>query len=199
MPVIESCSALAEGEQRSRLAPFPGPPWTITVAHRGAIPTRQNWLTSGGQWSFALHAGGGLYVQWIENGNRHVTCWRRAGSALHCDGGATVRSNGTMEATIPYIPATVATALATLIDTGRGAAMTSVRASRFGRLRCVDERDSTICLTPSGLPAWVRSSTAVPVPPFGNATITLVSMSSRAPATSFVPAGKPKGNDTPPI
>ena len=36
--------------------------------------------------------------------------------------------------------------------------MTSVRASRFGRLRCVDERDSTICLTPSGLPAWVRST-----------------------------------------
>ena len=39
-------------------APFPGPSWTVTVARRGAAPTRQNWLTSGGQWSFLLHAGG---------------------------------------------------------------------------------------------------------------------------------------------
>jgi len=182
-----------------QLAPFPGPSWTVTVAHRGAAPAHQNGLTSDGQWSFVLHAGGGLFVQWIENGNHHVTCWQRAGSAPRCGRGAIVRSNGIVEATIPYIPATVATALATLIDRRRGAATTSVRASRFGKLRCVDEQGSTICLTASGLPAWVRSSPAGPVGPFGNATIVLVSTSSRASATSFVPAGAPKGNDTPPV
>jgi len=111
-----------------------------------------------------------------------------------------VRSNGTLEAIIPYIlPATVATALATLIDAGRGLTMTSMRASRFGMLRCVDERGSTICLTASGLPAWVRSSPNGPVRPFGNAIIALVSMSNRASATSFLPTGTPKGNDTPPV
>ena len=101
------------------LAPFPGPSWTVTVAHRGAAPARQDWLASGGQWSFVLHAGGGLYVQWIENGNHHVSCWQRARSVLHCGGGTTERSNGTLESTIPYIPATVATALSAEIDAGR--------------------------------------------------------------------------------
>lgn len=181
-----------------QLAPYPGHEWTVVVSHRGR-PPRNDWLTSGGEWSFALRTSTGLSVQWIEDGNHHVTCWRRGRDPLSCGASVTQPSNGTFEAVVAYVPVTIATSLAAATQAPGGRLDTSSRPSRFGILRCVEDRATSWCFTPAGLPAWVRSSAAVGVGSFGAATVVLLSEHDRASASTFVPAGRPKGGGMPPV
>ena len=90
-----------------QLAIFPGPQWTVVVAHQGPAPVSDPLRASGAVWSFFLQAGEGYQLQWIEHGPRFDDCWAtRTQPGWHCGQGTYEASNGFSMATLPYVPAT---------------------------------------------------------------------------------------------
>ena len=91
----------------AKVAIFPGPRWTVVVAHQGPAPASGPFRASGAVWSFFLHAGEGYQLQWIEHGEHFEDCWTaRTHPGWHCSQGTYEPSNGFSMATLPYVPAT---------------------------------------------------------------------------------------------
>ena len=90
-----------------QLAIFPGPQWTVIVAHQSPAPVSGPLRASGAVWSFFLHAGEGYQLQWIEYGQHFEDCWTtRTHPGWHCSQGTYEPSNGFSMATLAYVPAT---------------------------------------------------------------------------------------------
>jgi hypothetical protein len=126
-----------------QLAVFPGPNWTVIVAHQGPTSAPDPPITEDGTWSFFLHAGDGYQLQWIERGQHFWDCWTMAGRpGWRCGRGTYEVSNGFSLATLPYIPESVIVSLQLRHGAPtRGERLrTTRRAShRFGRLLCLTE------------------------------------------------------------
>ena len=195
-------------EATGQLAVFPGPRWTVLVAHRGG-GMRTSPTFGDGEWTFFLHAGGGYEVQWVEMGNKFADCWRTARSPRwHCSEGTYQPSNGFAMATIPYVTADVWQSLSQAVSPvppARRAIRIFRRASsRFGALTCLTSTLAvtevvpgdktaghpfvTTCLTKGGLPASQDE--------WGEGTwdhLGLVQLLQRAPAADFKLVGAPRG------
>lgn len=195
------------------LSPFPGPEWTVVVAHRGPSSST-DWMLDGGTWSFFLHAGHGFALQWIEHGDRYEQCWRwHAKSAWTCGSGTTVAGDKGrfLFRTVPFVPGTVAhdVGCATLpgcdvvfMGPPRVALMAG-RSAKFGKLTCMTDSTRggppfsvTWCLTSRGLPATENTT--------GSGTFTwrhlaLISTHNFAPGKDFRLISKPLAReDLPP-
>jgi hypothetical protein len=125
-----------------QLAIFPGPQWTVVVAHQGPAPVSGPLRASGAVWSFFLHAGQGYQLQWIEHGQHFEDCWTtRTQPGWHCSQGTYEPSNGFSMATLPYVPATaladVTQAVGGEPPSGQHLTVTRGDSPVFGRLTCL--------------------------------------------------------------
>lgn len=185
-----------------QLAVFPGPNWTVVVAHEGPAPVARPSITDDGIWSFFLHAGDGYRLQWVEKGQRFQQCWTMAGRpGWHCGRGTYETSNGFSLATLPYIPESVVINLEAVLDGPSGREQLSayrLATRRYGPLACLSAVSRapaelaagttsrhpfvTTCLTTRGLVADQRQ--------WGEGTwdnLTLVTWRPRPPASDFQP------------
>ncbi|MGA2806176.1 MAG: hypothetical protein ABSF89_17625 [Acidimicrobiales bacterium] len=193
-----------------KLALFPGPIWTVVVAHKGPSVVKSVWMLGSGEWSFLLRAGNGYELQWIEHANRYEACWLQAGAEWRCGKGTVYASNGFALFTMPYVPATVDGDIrASAMDSypmGHGEhqrlTVASKSSAKFGKLDCLttttwftskrtgtartDISAVTWCLTARGLSAseYQRGN-----PPLASpwADLTLVSTRPVAPQADFQP------------
>jgi hypothetical protein len=190
-----------------QLAVFPGPRWSIVVAHRGPAPPTGS-PGNDGNWSFFLHAGSGYQLQWVEDGEHFVDCWTmRARPGWHCGQGTYQTSIGFSLAVLPYIPLTVLSGLRTALGAGPRPAQKVTVAGRkggprFGPLACVSivaeaptvfpghisarRAFVTTCLTTQGLPASQIQ--------WGEGTwdrLVLVRFRAPPPASDFRPVSPP--------
>ncbi len=187
-----------------QLAVFPGPRWSVLVAHEGPAPVSRPLVTDDATWSFFLHAGEGYQLQWVEKGEHFQDCWTMPEHpGWHCGRGTYDASNGFSLATLPYIPATVVIGLETAVHAGPGASprlsVTQRTRPLFGRLTCLSAVSAgtavlargattrhpfaTTCLTTRGLVASQQQ--------WGEGTwdnLTLVRWRPRPPASDFRPA-----------
>jgi hypothetical protein len=186
-----------------QLAIFPGPQWTVVVAHQGPAPVSDPLRASSAAWSFFLHAGEGYQLQWIEHGPRFDDCWTtRTQPGWHCGQGTYEPSNGFSMATLPYVPATVLADVTQVVE-GAPRASQHVTVTRgdspvFGRLTCLTSVSvatadlpgrattrhpfSSTCFTARGLVAGQRQ--------WGEGTwddLVLVGLAPRAQASDFRP------------
>jgi hypothetical protein len=126
---------------RGQLAIFPGPRWTIIVAHEGQAPASEPFRPDGAIWSFFMHAGKGYELQWIEDGQHFEDCWTtRTRPGWHFGQGTYEPSNGSSMATLPYVPATAFTDLAHAAQGGPARRHLSVARrdnTVFGPLTCL--------------------------------------------------------------
>ena len=125
-----------------QLAIFPGPEWTVDVAHEGQAPVSDPFITKGAVWSFFMHAVDGYQLQCIENGQHFEDCWTMpTRPGWHCGQGTYQASNGFSMATLPYIPATVFTGLQQGVPAEPPASqhltVSQRDTSAFGRLTCL--------------------------------------------------------------
>jgi hypothetical protein len=183
-----------------QLAVFPGPRWTVVVAHKG--PGTDPFKVSGAVWSFFMHAGDGYQLQWIEHAQHFDDCWTmQARPGWHCGQGTYEASNGFSMATLPYVPSTAVTEL-TLAVQGEPPANQHVTVARrhsavFGPLACLTSVSTataafvpgstntrhpfvTTCLTARGL---VASQHQWGEGPWGD--LVLVRARRGAPASDF--------------
>jgi hypothetical protein len=190
-------------QARGQLPIFPGPRWTIVVAHKGPAPVSDPFRPDGAIWSFFIHAGKGYELQWIEHGQHFEDCWTmRTRPRWHCSQGTYQTSNGFSMATLPYVPATAFTDLVQTVRVGPERRHLSVArrdSAVFGPLTCLTSVStataalapgssrtahpfSTTCLTARGLVAnqheWGEGA-------WDN--LVLVHVRSRAQASDFRP------------
>jgi hypothetical protein len=200
---------------------FPGPEWTVVVAHRGGAPS-VGWLSKGDNWSFFLRAGHGFSLQWIEKGDRYDECWRGSAQRWVCGKGTVWPSIGFALSTVPYVPGEVVddirgTLNGSLLAPGEHQRLsTSTRQdARFGELSCLtastwfgsasvsgvvkDRSSATWCLTRQGL-ATSEIGRGVDDPIRTWTALTLVSTKPYAPAVDFMPKSSQAAHEgLPPI
>ena len=187
-----------------QLAIFPGPEWTIIVAHEGPAPVSEPFRSDGAIWSFFMHAGEGYRLQWIEDGQHFEDCWTtRTRPGWHCGQGTYEPSNGFSMATLPYVPATAVADLTQAVKGEPPASQHLTVARRdspvFGPLTCLTSVSTataatapgststrhpfvTTCLTARGLVANQHQWAEGP-----RDDLMLVNLRSRAPASDFRP------------
>jgi hypothetical protein len=188
-----------------KLALFPGPIWTVVVAHKEPWVVKSTWMLGSGEWSFLLRAGNGYQLQWIEHANRYEACWLQAGAEWRCGKGTVYASNGFALFTMPYVPATVdsdlgASAMGSYLGHGEHQRLTvaSKSSASFGKLECLTStawftskrkgaaRNGisavTWCLTSRGLPA---SEYQQGNPPTGSPWVNLTLVGTRRVAPKF--------------
>ncbi len=191
-----------------KLGVFPGPQWTVVVAHRGRAPSL-NWLSKGDNWSFFLRAGRGFSLQWIEEGDRYDACWRRSAQRWVCGKGTYYPSNSCSLSIVPYVPGEVVgdirdTLSGSLLSPGEHQRLsTSTRPdARFGELSCLtastwfqsastggvvkDRSSATWCLTRQGLAASeIGRGDDDPIRTW--TALKLVSLKPHTPTVDFMP------------
>jgi hypothetical protein len=138
-----------------QLAVFPGPQWTVVVAHEGPAPVADPFRANGAAWSFFMHAGEGYQLQWIEHGQHFEDCWTMPSRrGWHCGQGTYEASNGFSMATLPYVPATVVTDLTQVVQGEPPASQHLTVARRaspvFGPLSCLTSVSTTTVGPASG-------------------------------------------------
>ena len=192
------------------LGVFPGPVWTVVVAHRGLWEEKSVWLLGSGEWSFLLRAGGGYKLQWIEHANRYEACWQQGNTEKWtCGKGTVYASNGFILSTLPYVPRTVDGDVGGMVKHNYPMAqgehqritVASKPSARFGKLDCLtsttwftSKRTGTArtnvssvtwCFTAQGLPATENQRGNQPASPWNS--LTLVSTYRVAPKSDFQP------------
>lgn len=189
---------------------FPGPTWTVTVAHRGLWEEKSVWPLGSGEWAFLLRAGAGYRLQWIEHANRYEACWQQGNTEKWtCTKGVAYASNGFTLTTLPYIPMTTEGDIRATVTGGypmgqgehQRLGVVSKPSTRFGKLDCLtsttwftskrtggartDASSVTWCLTTQGLPATESQRGDQPASPWNS--LTLVSAHRMAPKSDFQP------------
>ena len=188
---------------------FPGPVWTVVVAHRGPAPSN-DWMLDGGEWSFVLRAGHGYELQWIEQASHYQQCWRNGTNSWTCGKGTTYAANAFIMQTLPYVPGTVDGEIGATVQhryplvQGEHQRLTvaSQQSVEFGTLRCLtgttwfspkrkgaapaDLSSTTWCLTVRGLPAS-ENQRGNPSLGLSWADLTLISTRRVAPNSDFQP------------
>ena len=120
-------------------------------------------MQRGGEWTFLLRAGTGFQLRWREQGARYEDCWRRSRTTWHCGAGTTEVANGFVEATLPFVPGTIASAVRVAVAAGSHARLVVRQQSggRFGPLSCLTSSTreapagtsvATWCLNRHGIP-----------------------------------------------
>jgi hypothetical protein len=193
-----------------KLALFPGPIWTVVVAHKGPWAVKSVWMLGSGESSFLLRTGNGYELQWIEHANRYEACWLQAGAEWRCGKGTVYASNGFALFTMPYVPATVDGDIRASATDGypmghgehQRLTVASKSSAKLGKLECLtsmtwltskradvartDISSVTWCLTARGLPAseYQRGNPQL-ASPWVN--LTLVGTRRVAPKSDFQP------------
>jgi hypothetical protein len=147
-------------QARGQLPIFPGPRWTIVVAHEGPAPTSDPFRADGSVWSFFMHAGEGYELQWIEDGQHFEDCWTtRTHPGWHCGQGTYEPSNGSSMATLPYVPATAITDLVHAVQgdpARRHLSVTRRDSAVFGPLTCLTSVSNATAASAPGSSRSVR-------------------------------------------
>jgi len=188
---------------------YPGPTWTVVIAHRGPSSSK-DWMLDGGQWSYLLRAGRGYEQQWIEQANHYQECWRQGPGKWTCGKGTAFASNGFILQTLPYIPGTVDGDIAATVQNRlalgqgehQGLSVFSQPSHKFGTLSCLketswitpkrkgatvaDKSATTWCLTDRGLPVNEHQQGS-PETAFTWDDLTLLSARQIAPESDFRP------------
>ena len=177
---------------------------TVVVAQRAAVRSTAWPDRAGSAWSYRFIATNGAGAQWIEQGTTARDCWRKTGAtAWTCSGpGSYEASNGFDIATLAFIPGTVLQEIRDVVDDSglpygdRQRIRTYSMTNRvFGMLSCLHVTGSGV--VPTGPTTFCLDSRGVLVSVKGTAgglldwpTVKLLSRSTTAPASDFVPLAK---------